>query len=305
MNSNTVEIKVEEVKDGQYTSDHSHFLYTHRDQKKYFDLLVGAKSLDFQNSLIVDDVSMLGNVKRLNLSGCENVTDVSALGGVHTLILNGCKNVTNVSTLGGVYELILNNCIGVTDVTNLRNVHTLGLNGCYDISKESIKRLGSGRIKSLDLSFTDVDDECVEALSKMESLEHLYLEATQVSDVTPLKNSSITELVLNSCYDLTQESINALGKIHSLSLGFCDFLVDVSELSEVRNLNLEFCKGVKDVSALKCVDTLDLTGCVNVTKESLEELMKGEIKKIYLGECADFVKDISAKLPPHIKTFFY
>jgi hypothetical protein len=47
---------------------------------------------------------MLRFLTELNLSGCDLV-DVSALGGVHTLNLSGCRGLTDVSALGGVTKL--------------------------------------------------------------------------------------------------------------------------------------------------------------------------------------------------------
>ena len=41
----------------------------------------------------IRDVSALGNVHTLYLSGCKNISDVSTLGNVHTLYLRGCKNI--------------------------------------------------------------------------------------------------------------------------------------------------------------------------------------------------------------------
>ena len=45
-------------------------------------------------------VSALGNVRKLNLSGCTGITDVSALGDVEYLDLSFCREIKDVSTLG-------------------------------------------------------------------------------------------------------------------------------------------------------------------------------------------------------------
>ncbi len=49
--------------------------------------------LDLSDSDI-EDVSMLGHLRTLNLSFCKNVSDVSALGNVHTLDLS-CTYITD------------------------------------------------------------------------------------------------------------------------------------------------------------------------------------------------------------------
>ena len=54
----------------------------------------------------ITDVSALGCLHTLNLTGCTGITDVSALDGVHTLTLTGCTGIANVSALGGVHTLI-------------------------------------------------------------------------------------------------------------------------------------------------------------------------------------------------------
>jgi hypothetical protein len=83
----------------------------------------------------VSDVSALGNVYWLSLAECSKVRDVSALGKVHTLDLFRCP-VTDVSALGGVHRLILAECYGISDVSNLGNVYDLCLaeTGVTDVS---------------------------------------------------------------------------------------------------------------------------------------------------------------------------
>ena len=73
----------------------------------------------------VTDVSSLGNVHTLDLSGIWGITDVSSLGNAHTLNLFNCQGITDVSSLGNVHTLNLSNCHQITDVSSLGNVHTL------------------------------------------------------------------------------------------------------------------------------------------------------------------------------------
>jgi len=88
-------------------------------------------SLNLSGCRNVVDVSALGGVHTLNLSGC-NISDVRALGGVNTLTLCGCDNVVDVSALGRVHNLSLGDC-NVTDVNALGSVHTLNLSGCRNV----------------------------------------------------------------------------------------------------------------------------------------------------------------------------
>jgi hypothetical protein len=100
--------------------------------------LGGVHTLDLSGCLGVTDVSALGGVHTLDLSDCVGVTDVSALGGVHTLDLSGCTGVTDVSALGGVHTLDLSCCKGVTDVSALGGVHTLNLYKCTGVTDVSM-----------------------------------------------------------------------------------------------------------------------------------------------------------------------
>ena len=58
----------------------------------------------------IEDVSSLGNVNELNLSGCAEISNVSSLGNVHTLDLSFLWGITDVSCLGNVHTLFLLNC---------------------------------------------------------------------------------------------------------------------------------------------------------------------------------------------------
>ena len=51
----------------------------------------------------------------LSLSMCEDLVDVSDLGGVECLVLTGCTGVVDVSALGTVQHLDLRGCTGITD----------------------------------------------------------------------------------------------------------------------------------------------------------------------------------------------
>ena len=61
--------------------------------------------INLENHYFISDVSVLGNVHTLNLSGCI-LTDVRAEN-VHTLDLSRCKNIDDVSALRNVYNLDL------------------------------------------------------------------------------------------------------------------------------------------------------------------------------------------------------
>jgi hypothetical protein len=86
------------------------------------------------------DVSDLGGLTTLNMSGCAGVTDVSALGGLTTLNMNRCAGVTDVSALGGLTTLYMSRCTGVTDVSALGGLTTLNMSGCTGVTDVSALR---------------------------------------------------------------------------------------------------------------------------------------------------------------------
>ena len=97
-------------------------------------------TLDLSGGRKITDFSCLGNVYDLNLSNCDNITDecVKHLCNVHTLNLSCCDNITDVSCLGNVYDLDLEGCDNITDVSCLGNVHTLNLYRCDNITVVSL-----------------------------------------------------------------------------------------------------------------------------------------------------------------------
>ncbi len=91
-------------------------------------------NLSGYNKLTNADVSALGNVGHLNVSGCEKITDVSALGNVGHLNVSNCYNITDVSALRNVKNLNVSHCYKITDISALKKVTHLKLIGCTNIN---------------------------------------------------------------------------------------------------------------------------------------------------------------------------
>lgn len=83
---------------------------------------------------LLSDISNLGNISYLNISGCPNVKDVSALGNVHYLDISNCPNITDVSALSNVHHLDISNCTNITDISALSKVHTLLMMNCPNVN---------------------------------------------------------------------------------------------------------------------------------------------------------------------------
>jgi hypothetical protein len=102
--------------------------------------LGNAHSLQFlDDRYSINDVSMLGSVHTLDISGCIFITDVSMLGGVHTLDISGCIFIRDVSMLVGVHALNISGCENIRKVSMLGGVHTLYMSNCQNIRDVSMR----------------------------------------------------------------------------------------------------------------------------------------------------------------------
>jgi hypothetical protein len=126
---------------------------------KYFRTKILKKIFNPQKQLYIDlskynsitNVSILGNVYSLNLSGCEKIIDVRPLRNVKILNLSGCKKITDVSPLRNVKILDLSSCRKITRVGELKNVRDLNLRCCINIIDDDIIELAKGTINTLNI----------------------------------------------------------------------------------------------------------------------------------------------------------
>ena len=199
----------------------------------------------------VSDVSMLGKIHKLCLDGCSKIRDVSALGSVHTLSLYSCKNVVDVSALGGVHTLDLGSNLQIINVSALSNVHTLNLSntGVVDVST-------LGGVHTLNLA-----DTGVVGVSALGGVHTLNLSDSDVTNVSAL--GRVHNLTLAGCTNVRSETFAALGGNHRLNLAECD-ITNVSNLASVHTLILANTH-VSDVSMLGNVFDLNLRNCHHVT----------------------------------------
>jgi len=150
----------------------------------------------------VGDVSVLANVRSLDLSFCHWVMDVSALGKLHTLKMLDCIQITDFSALGLLYELDLTQCniahdqlkflgnihtlilsnTNVTDVSELARVHTLDLSHCRQLTNiDTLKN-----VYSLNLNYTNIED-----VSMLTGVKELYIKLDDPIAFWGLKNITI------------------------------------------------------------------------------------------------------------------
>jgi len=173
------------------------------------------------------DLSVLGNVYSLNLSGCKitnmyNSVDLSMLENVHSLNLSYChllefikinkihtlnlamNYITNVSVFKDVCVLNLKKCVNIRDVSPLRNVRYICLSGCR-ISDLS----GLENADTLDLTYCD-NITNVSPLSRVRVLDLSYCE--NIIHIDTLVNVSVLQLSY-SCSSLDCSTIVELKKI--------------------------------------------------------------------------------------------
>jgi len=129
----------------------------------------------------------------------------------------------------------------------ISRVHTLNLS-CTFVSNDDIRVLGmTGRIDTLDLSYTGVTN--VSYLGKIRVLD---LSHTKVVDVHALGKVHTLDLSHTKVYD-----VSALTGVHTLDLSSTK-VKNVSALKNVHTLNLSWCFKITDVSALGAVHTIDI-----------------------------------------------
>jgi hypothetical protein len=97
----------------------------------------------------IEDVSLLGNVKKLILQSCKNLSDISALKNANYLDFTDCKKINDVSMLENVKTLILNRCSDISDISMLGDVLRLNICG---LSRSCLGLPHQNNVKCLTIS---------------------------------------------------------------------------------------------------------------------------------------------------------
>lgn len=104
------------------------------------NILESVHKLNLHRCLNIKNIDALKFAHDICLSDC-NITDVSMLKNVKYLDLNRCENITDVSMLGSVYKLVLSQCTNIKDVRKLGKIHELQLSRCTNITDENERRI--------------------------------------------------------------------------------------------------------------------------------------------------------------------
>ena len=113
----------------------------------------------------------------------------------------------------------------------------------------------------------------------------INLSESNLKDV-PNILGNVHTLNLGCCKEISDVSM--LGNVYDLNLTCCDGITDFSKLYRVHTLNLSFCKNITDVSNLSRVHKLSLHGCYNITDVS----MLGNVHTLKLSGCTQ-ITDVS------------
>lgn len=282
--------------------------------------------LNFDKQFV--DITVLKDVRELTLVGKKrNAIDVSSLGGIHTLCLSGCNKLIGITALGRVHTLNLS-CTNVTDedlkalgqvhtlnltLTKITDVSSLGKVHTLKIAKTNVTDVSMlGAAHTLDLSYTKVTD-----VSALGTVYHLNLYKTEVSDVSALGNVRILDIsytyvtdvsMLGGAYSLTLidtriRNVSMLGRVHNLDVSRTD-VIDVSALSNVEVLSLSHTK-VTDVSMLGNVYYLnisntpvsDFSTLVNVRRLFVANTRITDISPFVGASCLDIRRTRVKKIP--------
>jgi hypothetical protein len=245
--------------------------------------------IDLSNSLV--DVShfeilfgRVGKLKVLKLSNCSKL-DSACL-----------KLITNI-TYRTLKELYLDHCIQMRKEPLLWMAGTVGINS---------NRLS--RLKTLDLSYTPLEDEALEALaSGIKLLRFLNLESCEhVTDrgvsAIAAGNPKLKVLNLSACYSITSKSVISIARscphLISLNLSRCLKVADPGIMAignmclGLQALNIAGLRLVSEGAlfplAEKCKGLLmlNVTGCELVTTSGLRALITGNT---YVTEAQTFM----------------
>ncbi|RLN95322.1 hypothetical protein BBJ28_00008167 [Nothophytophthora sp. Chile5] len=154
----------------------------------------------------------VGQLSRVNLSGCSLISDISVLASARVVDMRFCDALEDVRPLTQSARIVkVAGCAKLADVTSLAQTRELDLSYCPLV--EDLSALGA-----------------VHTLS----LRH----CPKVRDVSAL--SDVHSLNLSGCAQL--EDVSALRNVHELNLSDCSGVTDVSMLTGVRVLDLRYNK---------------------------------------------------------------
>ena len=265
---------------------------------KSFERLI---SLSLNGCDHITDASELGNIKRLDLSGCQNLNKIPDVcnndfldintSGIVTInsVFNTKKlNITNCNSLmsviinGSINELygyrcqflrkvIINNKVSNVNFSTCRSLREMIINGkvSYLLVDECPKIKDFSTFKgicTINLSRTSISDKDIVYLSESSYLDLSYSKITSCNLYLLQK---VKKLILNYCSNI--QVIHTLPCILSISATHCKNLLCVHRLSNMISLNLHCCKKLQNVTIAN-IERVTLNDCISLVTINVQNV---------------------------------
>ncbi len=201
-------------------------------KNEYFGGLTGLTRLTLlrisRKEIVIDQLSLLVNLKNLRLSNCSCVDDraLVCLTQLENLNLNHNDTITDASVclLTNLTSLSLaeNNSITGKSLVCMTNLTKLNLHECTSIESEVLYSLT--KLQSLDLSYNPRIES--KAVQKLTNLIHLNLAHNYLIDDTAVRClTNLTELALCSAYGAKKETLLSLPLLKTLFVDCVDYFI--------------------------------------------------------------------------------
>lgn len=311
----------------------------------------------------LENIASLKELQELNLSGCEKITDktlenIASLIELQELNLSGCGKITDkglskLANLNKLERLYLDYCKYITDLTPLLNLEKLTflsikdlplitdktffidnlkqlkyfvLSNCKKLTDISFVKIADKKsLKYLDLSYCNVTDKGIQAISELE-LNKLYIDEcdritdTSLKNISKIKNLTtlslsrnpftsngfkhfsnmepLEELHLCDYQNLPDQSLKHFRNLKSLklidasgsSISDADLEI-ISTFPSLESLILDKCRNISDqgVKHLSLLQTLKFLSLANtrITDNGLDQLSNLEDLTIDIRNCID------------------
>ncbi|KAL0659219.1 hypothetical protein Bca4012_079804 [Brassica carinata] len=245
--------------------------------------------------MLWDGVQSLGNLVRLDLSGCENLIffpDLSEATTLDHLELNDCKSLvvlpSSIRSLNKLTRLEMQGCTKLkvlpTDV-NLESLKYLDLIGCSNL--KSFPRI-SRNVSELYLNGTAIeeDKDCF-FIGNMHGLTELVWSDCSMKYLPSsfCAESLVKFSVPGSKLEKLWEGIQSLGSLRTIDLSGCESLKEIPDLSTATNLeylDLTDCKSLvmlpSSIRNLKKLVDLKMEGCTGL------EVLPNDVNLVSLNQ---------------------
>ena len=281
--------------------------------------------LHLSDCILLEDISMLGNINDLSIYNCNNITILPKKFNCKYLLFSSCNFINNDNlNINNTYKLSLLRCNNITDLTriNLSTIKFLIIRTDYNLIINKIDGLEyfeidnhncshinylGDNIKSLSINCNNllelpkikyleeliIYEDCENLNIKLDSFD--YLKTLKIYNNKNLRNldniKNISSLQLWSCYNLV--NINSLTNIEYMDLidlsGCSINLVDISPLRNMKTINkliLTGCKSIVDIEHLKDIISINvLVLNLCISINNFSYLSNIKMNKLFLSQC--------------------